>query len=322
MNAERLTKNERREQAREQARLARVAEQKREKRRRLYWQGGVVVGVLAVLAVVALVLIQTMKPAGPGPENMASGGVVFQKDLAVVAGPGLAEGGSRVAPETDRENKVDLSIYVDYACPHCSEFETAYGDVIENWVGSGDATLEIYPVNILGPSGSSYSTKAANAVACLVDQTPAPGVAFTMHNSLLSDANYQKAVAAGGMSDDQFVDLAEKAGFSVNDEYRQCLKDIKFSGFISQNTKVAVESVGVLGLADGAVLVDQQANGQVTYQKEGKPQFLRGTPLVVVNGKEWRSDRDGEFGLYLAKVKSELPGNKDAEDGSSGDSGK
>jgi len=317
MNAERLTKNERREQAREQARLARVEEQKREKRRRLYWQGGIVLGALAVLAVVALVLVQSMKPAGPGPENMASGGVVFEKDLKIVASPGLAEGGERVAPATDRENKVDLSIYVDYACNHCQAFESQYGAVLENWVGSGDATLEIYPVNILGPSGSSYSTKAANAVACLVDQTPEPGIAFSMHNSLLSDTTYKRAMESGGLSDNDFADLATKAGFSVNNEYRQCLKDIRFAGFVSQNTKVASETSGVLGLAEGAVLVDQQGqNGQVTYQKEGQPQRLRGTPLVVVNGKEWRSDRDGEFGLYLAKVKAELPG------GTTSDSGK
>ena len=57
MADEKLTKNQRRDQAREQARLAREEEKKREKRNRLLLQGGIVLGVVAILAVVALVAV-------------------------------------------------------------------------------------------------------------------------------------------------------------------------------------------------------------------------------------------------------------------------
>ena len=77
MTDEKLTKNERREQAREQARLARENEKKREKRNRLLLQGGIVATVLVILGIVGLVLSQTLKPAGPGPLNMISGGATF-----------------------------------------------------------------------------------------------------------------------------------------------------------------------------------------------------------------------------------------------------
>ncbi|XPP26613.1 MAG: DsbA family protein [Leucobacter sp.] len=322
-NDKRLTKNERREQAREQARLAREAEKKREKRNRLFLQGGVVIGVLAILAIVGLVLMQTLKPAGPGPQNMASGGVVIEQDLAVVPGPALESGEDRVAPEVDRtQTPLDIAIYVDYTCVHCAEFEQAYGSVLENWVGSGDATLKIYPVNILDAStGSSrYSTRAANALACVVDQNPEDGVAFNLHNTLLSEAVYTRVQENAGLSDEELVEQAERAGFAVNDEFRQCVKDVRFASFIAQNTKAATET-GILGLAEGAQLAQDESNGVIQFQPEGGPQRLRGTPLVIVNGQEWRSTRDGEFEMYLAKLKAELDGNGNGNGTSNGGAG-
>ena len=324
----RLTKNERREQAREQARLAREAEKKREKRNRLLLQGGIVVGVLAILAIVGLVLMQTMKPAGPGPRSMASGGVVITKDLAVVQGPVLADGEPRVAPAVDRtETPLDITIYVDYTCVHCAEFEQAYGSVLENWVGSGDATLQIYPVNILDPStgGARYSTRAANLVSCIVDQGSEPGVVFNLHNNLLGAATYSEVQENAGLSDEQLLGKAEAAGADVNDEIKQCVKDVRFASFVAGNTKAATED-GILGLADGAQLVRDVVDGQIEYQDADGPQRLRGTPLVVVNGQEWRSDRDGEFEMYLAKLKSELDGKNgsgtSSGNGTSGDAAK
>lgn len=320
-NDKRLTKNERRDQAREQARIAREAEKKREKRNRLFLQGGVVVGVLAILAIVGLVLMQTLKPAGPGPENMASGGVVIEQDLAVVAGPALESGEDRVAPTVDRtQTPLDISIYVDYTCVHCAEFEQAYGSVLENWAGSGDATVRIYPVNILDAStGSRYSTRAANALSCVVDQGSENGVAFKLHNQLLSEAVYTRVQQNAGLSDEELVEQAELAGFAVNDEFRQCVKDVRFASFISQNTKAATET-GIVGLAEGALLAQEEVNGVIQYQPEDGPQRLRGTPLIVVNGQEWRSTRDGEFEMYLAKLKAELDGNGATNSSSNGSS--
>ena len=147
---EKLTKNQRREQAREQARLAREAEKKREKRNRLFLQGGIALVIIAVLGVVALVLSQSMKPAGPGPLNMISGGVTFSKDLEVVKTKALQDGETRKAPEQDwTKSPVDITIYVDYMCPACGNFEQQNGTMLEQYVGSGDVNLTVYPINFL-----------------------------------------------------------------------------------------------------------------------------------------------------------------------------
>lgn len=305
---QRMSKNERRQQAREQARLAREQEKKREKRNRLFLQGGVVLGVIAILAVVGIVLMQTMKPAGPGPSNMASGGVIFGEDLQVVEGPALEGDGERVAPDVDRSSlPLDVTIYVDYMCPGCGNFEQTYGSMLETYVGSGDVQLQVYPLTFQDSQslGSKYSTRAANIVGCVVDQQP--DYAFALHNALLM-ADVQPAQGTTGLSDEELLDQAAAAGANVDAELRSCVNDRSFADFFTQNTRVATE-VGILGLEDGAQLMG--SDGQP--QPADEPQRLVSTPLVIVNGQQWDSARDGELEAYLLKVKSEIEQNGDDE---------
>ncbi|MFT4231762.1 MAG: thioredoxin domain-containing protein, partial [Leucobacter sp.] len=258
---ERPTKNERRQLAREQARLAREQEKRREKRNRLFVQGGIVVGLLAILAVVALILTQTMKPAGPGPQNMATGGVVFTKDLKVVTGPALQPGEEREAPVVDREQlPLDMTVYVDYMCPACGNFEQQYGSMLENYVGSGDVELRVYPINFLdGQSlGTKYSTRAANMFSCIVEEQP--DVAFELHNLLLS-AEVQPEENTTGLTDDQLLEQAKAAGADLTTELKQCVKDQRFASFISANYK-SVSETGVLGLSKGAQMYDRDGGLQ------------------------------------------------------------
>ena len=77
----RPTKSQRREQARADAKAARAKQQAKEKRNRRLLQGGVALAILAVIAIVAVVITTSMRPIGPGPKNMASGGAVFGADL-------------------------------------------------------------------------------------------------------------------------------------------------------------------------------------------------------------------------------------------------
>lgn len=303
---ERLTKNERRAQGREQARLAREQEKKRAKRSRAFLQGGIVVGVVAILAIVGLVITQSMQPPGPGPANMASGGVVFGKDLKVVKGPRLESGEDRKAPKTDRSKlPLDVTVYADYMCPACGAFEQQYGDKLENYVGSGDITLEMYPVNFLDASsmGTKYSTRAANLLGCVVDQQP--DSAFKLHSLLLSK-EVQPAEGTTGLTDDELLDQAKAAGADLNTELKQCVKTKPFAAFISGNY-TAVNDDGVQGLAKGARLLAPSNDPDSTeLQAKGEPQRLVSTPTVIVNGQQWSPRRDGDLEAYLLKLKGEI----------------
>lgn len=297
-----LSKNERRQKAREQARIAREQERKREKRKRFIIQGSIVVGVLAVLAVVALFVVSSMQPAGPGPKNMASGGAVFTKDLQVVTGPALKDGETREAPEANYDElPVDVTVYADYMCPACGAFEQQYGTMLENYVGSGDVNLEVYPLTFLDPAsnGSKYSTRAANTFGCLVEQQPEH--AFALHNLLLS-AEVQPTEGGTGLTDDQLIEQAVAAGVEETPELKRCVTGLQFGDFFQDNTKAATET-GIQGLAEGEFLA-ADTTGE-TMQPEG-PQRLISTPLVIVNGKQWIASRDGDLEQYLLKVKGEL----------------
>lgn len=307
---EKLTKNQRRELAREQARVAREAEKKREKRNRLFLQGGIALVVIAVLGVVALVLTQSMKPVGPGPLNMISGGVTFTKDLEVVKTAALQEDETRGAPEQDWETSpVDVTVYVDYMCPACGNFEQQNGTMLEQYVGSGDVQLTVYPLNFLdGQSlGTKYSTRAANMLSCVVDQQPE--AAFTLHNRLLS-AEVQPAEQTTGLTDDQLLENAEAAGATLTTELKQCVKNQSFASFINANWKAASET-GLQGLAEGAQLINPQTNELIDADQ---PQRLMSTPTVIVNGQQWVSGRDGTLEEYILKIKAELDGNAEKKD--------
>jgi len=304
---EKLTKNQRREQAREQARAARAAEKQREKRNRLFLQGGIALVVIAVLGVVALVLTQSMKPAGPGPLNMVSGGVTFTKDLEVVKTAALKDGQARKAPEQDwTKAPVDVTVYVDYMCPACGNFEQQNGTMLEQYVGAGDVNLTVFPINFLDEQslGTKYSTRAANAFSCLVEQQPES--AFAFHNRLLSK-EVQPGEGTTGLTDDQLAENAAAAGADANVEFKQCVKDQPFASFISSNYK-SVSEVGIQGLAKGAQLMNPRTNELVPADE---PQRLMSTPTVIVNGQQWVEGRDGSLEEYILKIKSDLDGSAD-----------
>lgn len=303
MTDEKLTKNERREQAREQARLARENEKKREKRNRLLLQGGIVATVLVILGIVGLVLSQTLKPAGPGPLNMISGGATFTTDLKVVETPRLQEGETREARETDwTKLPVDVTIYVDYMCPACGAFEQANGSMLEQFAGSGDINLTVYPINFLDTQslGSKYSTRAANAFACVVDQQPDFGFAY--HNLLLSQG-VQPAEGTTGLTDEELVEQAVASGASATSDLKRCINNQQFASFIEGNWKT-VSEVGMNGLAKDAQLVLDPRTGEL--QPAGQPQLLASTPTVIVNGYQWVEGRDGTLEQYILKVKAEI----------------
>lgn len=236
--------------------------------------------------------------AAVGPENMASGGVVFLSRSEVVEGPALLAGESRVAASTERNQlPVDVTVYVDYMCPACGSFEEEYGPVLEAALERGEITLQIYPLNFLDPTslGSNYSTRAANAVSCVVDAQPF--AAFDLHTRLLSEG-VQPSEATKGLSDGELIELAVDAGAEDTSRLRDCVASQTFANFVSENTRVATEE-GVLGLAEGAQLLDA---GTGELQDAGGPQVLTSTPLVIVAGEQW----DPQRGQDLDEVLTEL----------------
>lgn len=295
-----LTKNERRAQAREQARAARAAERAREKRNKALIRGGVAVVVLAIIAIVALVVSSSLRgdtAAGANPKNMASGGVVFTKDLKVAETPALQDGEDFKPTQYDPAKRpVHVQVYADFMCPACGNFENTYGPMLEQYVGSGDISLELYPLNFLDPqsAGTKYSSRAASSLDCVVTQQP--DKAFAYQKELFANMPEE---GTAGHTNAELLKFAEQAGVEQTGEFKKCVNENRYTAFVDRATN-QVLSEEMLGLADGAQLLSNPGSGEL--QPKDEPQRLISTPTVIVNGKQWYQPRDGDLEQFILKL--------------------
>ncbi|MGV8912629.1 MAG: DsbA family protein [Rhodoglobus sp.] len=236
----RLSKNERREAAREKARVQRDEQKKKDRRTKLFLQGGVVLALVAIVAVIALVLVNSNQPAGPGPQNFASNGVQLKQGFIATTTDALEADAEPIASVPDEESGVlDIQMYVDYMCPVCGVFEQTNSEYIESLVNNGAATLEVHPITILDrySQGQRYSSRAVNAVACVADSSPNDFYGY--HNTLLS-AEVQPAENTGGLSNDELVGLLDTVGVENVPAITECIQDETFKSWVKNSTARAL----------------------------------------------------------------------------------
>jgi len=233
-------KKDRREEARESARLIREEQKKRDARRRWYWRGGIGVALIAVAVVVAMVIVGSVKPPAAGPLNMASDGLLMQGDgttVAAVPTPATAANADPVPTDVSAlTSTVNITVYLDYLCPYCGQFETTNAAQLSSWLTAGNITLETHPISILDQSsnGTKYSTRSANAAACVANYQPD---SFLDVNSALF-AN-QPTEGTNGLTNAELVSLVEKAGVT-DKSVATCINDLEFGDWVSASTKRAL----------------------------------------------------------------------------------
>jgi protein-disulfide isomerase len=266
-NQPRPTRNERREAAREKARILREEQRKRERRNKFLIQGGIIVVVLAIAALIFTLILQNVRPAGPGPANMASDGIVLtagdEGGIVAVETPAVPAGGTPTPTEPDDSGTVaNIVVYVDYLCPFCGQFEATNSDSIRTMVEEGAATLEMHPIAILTnkSNGTQYSLRAANAAACVADTSPD---SFFDFNALLFQNQPEEGTA--GLTNDEIKSLVEQAGASDVSTIEQCIDDKQFNSWVQEATNRALS--GPVPNSDLPAIT--------------------GTPTVLVNGQQF-----------------------------------
>src|SRR5690349_19907894 len=180
-NDPRPTKAVRRDEARAKAAQMRAEQELKAKRKRMLAIGGLVVAVLALGAVVFFIVNQSKERAeaygsvafGGGAEN------VVAPALADVEAPAPAndEGAIPVSPAGVGEQGDDdtvLSIYFDFMCPVCGQFEQTNGEDVKALTETDGVTVAFHPLAFLDrySQGTFYSTRAANAYAVVADESP------------------------------------------------------------------------------------------------------------------------------------------------------
>jgi len=106
------------------------------------------------------------------------------------------------------EPKAVLSIYEDFQCPHCRDFEKTFGATLNKIVESGAAAVDYNMVAILNATNKGYSMRAANAAYCVGDENKDAFVRF--HSALFAK---QPAEGSGtGPDNASLIETARQAG--------------------------------------------------------------------------------------------------------------
>ena len=285
-NEPRLSKAERTAQARERAREIREAQLKKDKRNKLLIGWGIVVAVVVIIGIIAVTVMQGIQKnapiadKGPTPANgNVHGGVTLLKgtevakseaasvDLASVPSAPATKPATVVAPGAEGEagKPVKVVAYIDFICPICKQFETAYGETLTKLRDEGKITLEYRPLGFLDrQSTTNYSSRAANAAACVANVSPDKYAAFF---NLLFER--QPAEGSAGISDDELKKMATEVGSASIDS---CVENKTYRPYVK-------------------VITQETLNVGVT-----------GTPTVFIDGKQWNGQTTPDFPGELNKA--------------------
>lgn len=257
-------KRDRREEAREHARLMREEAAKKSKRRKIILQSSIITGVVAILAIIGIVIYASVSASGnvTNPKNMLSGGILLNTASEAVTTPAIAKGDSATPTTQKLDGKTaHITIYLDYQCPYCNQFETTNSDQMKQWMADGQATLEIHPVAILDSANNKkYSTRAAAAASCVANYDP--NKFFDVNSALF--ANQPDESTGTGLTNAEILKVFKDAGVSSS-AITKCVNDQTFSAFVTNQTKAVVSDPKIVNPSTG--------------------QF--GTPTVFVNGQRY-----------------------------------
>ncbi|MDP9806196.1 hypothetical protein J2S70_000778 [Trueperella bonasi] len=193
-----VTKKERREIAREKARILREQEEKRKKRNRTLAVFGGVIGLVLIIFAIMQIF---------GNDKADFDGEVRPAELANVTddyGIDIDENGAAGSPVPDAGL---FSVYSDYTCSGCIHLETASAENYRNLTSSGQMALRFYPVATLGNDISSNMAAAMFYVA-----TYAPEQAFAFNEALFDQA-YTTVIKRGpAPSETDIAEIAASVG--------------------------------------------------------------------------------------------------------------
>jgi protein-disulfide isomerase len=214
MSKKRSTSTRRAESQAASARAAAIREEqeRKERRRRSFVVSGAVVVVLALLLVIGYV-VQSRRDDSTATATAPAGAV---SGLAVPAGKASAP--------------VKVVVYEDFMCPFCGQFEAAGRSAFGKDIAAGKVQFQYHVLNFLDDKSSSdYSTRAANALAVVLD-TSGQGIAKKFHDQLFEN---QPEENSAGLSDDELVDLAVQAG-AKESAVRPDIEGLGFEGWVKK----------------------------------------------------------------------------------------
>lgn len=226
-------------QQREQARA-------QERRRRTLIVSAAVVGVLGLAAVVGVIAANT---GGKGDKDKASG--------PAVAPSGATGKDSLAIPVGADDAPSALTVWEDFRCPVCAQFENMFRDTIHQMEQSGQLKVDYHFATLIdGNLGGSGSLKAANAAACAQDAGKFPAY----HDVLYSNQPQESDDAFGDNS--RLIELSKKVEGLDTPTFRSCVEDGAHEAWV-EKSNTAFEKGGFQGTP--TLLL----NGESIFPKKG-----------------------------------------------------
>jgi protein-disulfide isomerase len=201
----------------QEARQQVAAAAKRQRERRIAVVAALVALVLLVAGGIAFQAWRTRRaPDAPPASTGAS--------LAPVA---IADGKPILLGQS--EAPVTLALYEDFHCPHCADFEEAYGPVLTAARDGGKAAIELHPMSFIDAGSAS----AANAMACAAEA----GFGSAYYDGLFANATLR-------WSDDQLIELANQVAPGVKEPFSSCVTSRAHAGWVA-SINAAADASGV-----------------------------------------------------------------------------
>jgi protein-disulfide isomerase len=115
-----------------------------------------------------------------------------------------------ITNEGSTEPKAVLSLYEDFLCPACGNFERAFGPTISKLIDTGAVAADYHMVSILDAQGDGYSSRAGAAAYCVADESID---AFRRFHTALYTKELQPQEGGAVYPDNaRLIELARQAG--------------------------------------------------------------------------------------------------------------
>ena len=231
--------------ARERLQAQRAREKERARRGR---QLKVAVAVIAALAVGGGIAVWAVSA---GTEDTRNVSFALPKEAS--------DGDKPAVPVGQADAPSTLTVWEDFRCPACQQFETGFRSVIHELVDSGQLKTEYHLATIIdGNVGGKGSHTAANAALCAQDTRK-----FRDFHDVLYAS--QPPETQDKFADKQYLlQLAGKVKGLVTPAFTKCVNDGKYDGFVERSN--------------------------AAFAKSG----FQGTPTVLLNGRDLAKEKGGQ----------------------------
>ncbi|MEU8528087.1 MULTISPECIES: thioredoxin domain-containing protein [Streptomyces] len=194
--------------ARARLQQQRDREKAREKQRRVLIVSAAIVGVLGLAAVIGVIAA-----SGGDDEGSDKAGPVVTPSGATGDDKPAIPTGAADAPST-------LTIWEDFRCPACAQFENAFRNTIHELEAEGAIKTDYHLATLIdGNMGGSGSLRAANAAACAQDAGK-----FTPYHDVLYMNQPEETDDAYG-NNAKLIELAAKVEGLDTPAFRSCVED-------------------------------------------------------------------------------------------------